>query len=466
MDAVGSLAGSDDRAVPAGDPPRDGVWAPARRRLTLGLVLTVTLVAFESLAISTVMPVVSDDLGQLGLYGWVFSGFFLGNLLGVVWAGQVADRRGTRAPFAVGLVLISGGLLVGGLAWSMPVLVAARVAQGLGAGVIPAVAYTSAGRSYPAEMRPRLLAVFSSAWVIPGVVGPAVSSALADVLGWRAVFLSILPLVVLAGAMTLPAMEPVPPVATTSADRRGWALVLVGAVTLVLVAVGGVPPGVALVLAGVGVPVAVWAFVRLVPAGTVRLAPGMPAAVMVRGLLTFAFFGTDAFVPLAYSDVRDQPTWIAGLALTAATVLWTAGAWVQQRLVLTVGPRRLVSVGFVLIVVGIGGMHGALGPLPVWGSMAVWGLSGLGMGLAFAPVTMTVLGFAPAGQEGAASASLQLSDVLGVALGTGLSGAFVALSESRGWELASALHLAFLVTAGMAVLGALAARRLPTALPN
>jgi len=92
----------------------DGVWAPARRRLTTGLVLTITLVAFEALAIATIMPVVSDDLGGLGLYGWVFSGFFLGNLLGIVLAGEAADRRGTRAPFLAGLVLFSFGLIIGG----------------------------------------------------------------------------------------------------------------------------------------------------------------------------------------------------------------------------------------------------------------------------------------------------------------------------------------------------------------
>ena len=72
-------------------------------------MLTITLVAFESLAIATVMPVVSDDLGGLGLYGWVFSGFFLGSLLGIVLAGRAADRRGTRLPFAAGLVLFAVG---------------------------------------------------------------------------------------------------------------------------------------------------------------------------------------------------------------------------------------------------------------------------------------------------------------------------------------------------------------------
>src|SRR5829696_10286907 len=101
----------------------DGVWSRERRTLTVGLVLTITLVAFESLAIATVMPVVSDDLGGLGLYGWVFSGFFLGNLLGIVLAGEAADRRGTRLPFLAGLVLFSIGLVIGGSAQSMAGLV-------------------------------------------------------------------------------------------------------------------------------------------------------------------------------------------------------------------------------------------------------------------------------------------------------------------------------------------------------
>ncbi|MEQ1786746.1 MAG: MFS transporter, partial [Acidimicrobiales bacterium] len=173
----------DDPAVvptaPAVD-PRDGVWAPARRRLTLGLVMTITLVAFEALAISTVMPVVADDLGSLGLYGWVFSGFFLGNLLGIVVAGQAADERGTAIPFLIGLVLFSAGLCLGGLATSMGMLVGARVLQGLGAGAIPAVAYATVGRCYPAAMRPRVFAVFATAWVVPGLIGPASSSAIEE----------------------------------------------------------------------------------------------------------------------------------------------------------------------------------------------------------------------------------------------------------------------------------------------
>ncbi len=480
----------------ATSPSADGVWAPARRRLTVGLVLTITLVAFESLAVSTVMPVVSDDLGGLGLYGWVFSGFFLGTMLGIVTAGQAADRRGTAFPFAVGLALFSAGLLLGGLAPSMLVLVVARVAQGIGAGAIPAVAYAAIGRSYPAGVRPRVFAVLSTAWVVPGLIGPAASSGIAEALGWRAVFLAILPLTAMAAAITIPVLRsqvdahrPVPvagPAAATGIevaaaatalatqdvvepappDRRHPALVLTLATGAVLAAISGAPLGVAVVLVVVGVPVAVAAFLRLVPAGTLRLAPGMPAAILVRGILTFAFFGTDAYVSLTFQEVRDRPTWVAGLALTGATVLWTVGAWVQQKVVHTVGPRRLVGIGFALVAVGIGGMFGALGPLPVPLAIAVWSVAGLGIGMAYSPLSVTVLGLAEPGREGASSSSLQLSDVLGVSLGTGLGGAFVAFGDTSGWATRSALELAFAATLLVALLGVLAARRLPATLPG
>ena len=453
--------------------PGDGVWAPSRRRLTTGLVLTITLVAFEALAISTVMPVVADDLGGLGLYGWVFSGFFLGSLLGIVTAGQAADRRGTAVPFLVGLGLFSTGLLLGGLAVSMPMLVAARVLQGMGAGAIPAVAYASVGRAYPPSVRPRVFAVFSSAWVIPGLIGPAASSAIEGALSWRAVFLALLPLVVLAAVIVVPALTRSAAVpeggesdAGAAPDRRGPAVLLAAAAAMVLAALSGPPPALAALMLVVSVPVAVRAFLWLVPPGTVRLAPGLPAAVMVRGMLTFAFFGADAFVSLTFQDVRDQPTWVAGVALTGTTISWTVGAWVQQRWILTAGPRRVVTVGFLCIALGIVGMLGALGPLPLVPSVAVWSVAGLGMGLAYSPLAVVVLGLAAPGREGMASSSIQLSDVLGTALGAGLVGAFVTFGDTHGWATRSALELALPLTLAMALAGLAATRRLPTTLPG
>lgn len=473
-DAVVRPAVGDDHVGPtAGD---EGVWSPGRRRLTAALVLTITLVAFESLAIATVMPVVSDDLGGLGLYGWVFSGFFLGSLLGIVLAGRAADRRGTRLPFVTGLALFTVGLVVGGAAQSMGMLVAGRIAQGMGAGVIPAVAYATVARSYPPDLRPRVFAVFSTAWVVPGLVGPAAASAIEHATSWRVVFLALLPLVALAAFLAVPVLsdriadgraEPGPdPAEPESDDRRRDAVILVAGVALVLGGLGAHQPALAVALVVIGALPAAWAFVRLVPEGTVSLHPGLPAAVAARGILTFAFFGTDAYVSLAVTDAHDADTWVAGLALTGATLAWTTGAWVQQRLVVQHGPRWLVRRGLVIIAVGIAGMIVGLGSVPVGVIVGAWTVAGLGMGLSYAPISVTVLGTAAPGQEGKASASLQLTDVLGVALGTGLAGVFVALGDGRDWSTSSSLTIAFFVTLAVAIGGVVAAGRLPRRLPG
>ena len=146
-----------------------GLWAPQRRALTTGLVLTITFIASEALAVVTVMPVVARDLGGLRLYGWVFSGFMLGSVIGIVVAGREADRRGPAIPFIGGVVLFGSGLAIAGLAPAMGVLVAGRVLQGVGAGAIPSVAYASIGRCFAGQVRARMMAVLSTAWVVPGL---------------------------------------------------------------------------------------------------------------------------------------------------------------------------------------------------------------------------------------------------------------------------------------------------------
>src|SRR6201999_2130113 len=181
-------------------PSAGGIWTPGRRSLTIGLVLAVTLVAFEALAIATVLPVVSRQLGDLRLYGWVFSAFLLASLIGIVVAGTLADRAPLGRPMLAGLALFTLGLIIGGTAPDMAILVAGRAVQGLGAGVVPAVAYVAISRCYPEESRPRMFAVLSTAWVVPGLAGPGIAALVAEAVGWRWVFLGLIPLVVATGA--------------------------------------------------------------------------------------------------------------------------------------------------------------------------------------------------------------------------------------------------------------------------
>src|SRR6202012_492781 len=165
-----------DTTSTAATSPAGGIWAPAYRTLTGGLVLAVTFFAFEALAVATILPVVGRHLGDLRLYGWVFSAFLLSSLIGIVIAGTLADRVPLGRPMLAGLALFAVGLVIGGTAPTMAVLVAGRAVQGLGAGVVPAVAYVAISRGYPDGCRPRLFAVLSTAWVVPGLVGPAIAA--------------------------------------------------------------------------------------------------------------------------------------------------------------------------------------------------------------------------------------------------------------------------------------------------
>ena len=443
-----------------------GLFAPQHRALTTGLVLTITFVAAEALAVVTVMPVAAHDLGGLRLYGWVFSGFMLGAVVGIVLAGREADRRGPAVPFIAGLVLFGSGLAVAGLAPTMGVLVAGRVLQGVGAGAVPSVAYATIGRSLPGPLRARMMAVLSTAWVVPGLAGPALAAEVARAFGWRWVFLGLLPVVAVAGSIAVPALIRLGPPGTpgTEEHRLVDALGTAAGATLLLAGLtlaagsGQVLAGCALILAGaaVGLPT----LRRLLPPGTLAARAGLPATILMRGLLTFTFFGADAYVTLAVTAIRHRSPAFAGLAVTGATLSWTTGAWVQARLNDKWEGRRLVRTGLVIVLAGIGGMVLALRPaVPVWAAVAAWTVAGLGMGLAYAPISLMMLRKAPPGQEGRTSASLNLADVLGTAIGIGVGGAAVA--AGAGSRLSLGITVAFAAAAAAGVIALLLSHRLP-----
>lgn len=454
---------------------KDSLWRPDRRALTIGLVLTITLVGFESLAISTVMPIVARELGDLELYGWVFSAFFLGSLIGIVVVGGAIDRGGLALPFAAGLGLFAIGLLGGGLAPSMPVLVAARFLQGLGAGTIQPIAYVAIARTLPESLRPRMFATLSTAWVLPGVVGPAIAGTIGDSVGWRYVFLGLLPLIGLAGALTLGALhaivaapQPQPGIPATS--RRGrlplaLAVALGSGLLTVGLTTGQLLP--TIVLSAAGLLIGIFALRRLTPPGTLVARPVLPAAVLLRGILTCAFFGVDAFVALTLVGWRGVSATEAGLALTAATIAWTAGAWVQARGATRWPTHRFVRIGFAVTVLGLAGMLLVLRQDVTWLiAIPAFGVAGFGMGLAYSPLALIVLREAAPEAQGAATSSLSLTDSLGTALGTGLSGALVAASlrttDNPAAGLAAGFGVAILIgLGGLALTGRLRPRTAP-----
>ncbi len=135
------------------------------------------------------------------------------------------------------------------------------------------------------------------------------------------------------------------------------------------------------------------------------------------------FFGVDAFVALTLVGWRGVSATEAGIALTSATIAWTAGAWIQARGHARWPTHRFVQAGFLVTLVGLAGMILVLNPEVTWlFAILAFGVAGLGMGLAYSPLALIVLREATADAQGAATSALSLTDSLGTALGTGITG--------------------------------------------
>ena len=433
-----------------------GIWGAGRRILTVGLVLIIVATAFEILAVAATMPATARDLGGLAWYGWAFSAFMLANMVAATVAGPEADRRGVAIPFIAGTLLFVAGLLIAGLAPSMLAFIVGRAVQGLGSGVIGAVVYIIVGRGYEADARPRMLAIISSAWVVPGMVGPGLAGIITEHVGWRWVFLGLIPLPIVAALMALPSLHRLAPAPGSFGinDHRArnndvqMALVLATGAAMMI---GGLSWLITLPLAGValavpGALITPGALRNILPSGTLRAAPGLPAVIAAMGLLNIAFFGVDAFVPLTLTSVRGLSVVTAGLALTAATLTWTAGAWMQARLVRFHPPGSIAAAGLLVMLIGIGATTATIVPVvPPLLSIVAWGIAGCGIGLAYSALSLAMLQNAAQGYEGRASSALQIASQLGTALGAGIGGVIIGSGEQGQTVEAGRITLHFLL---------------------
>jgi MFS family permease len=445
-----------------------GTWAPERRLLTVALIGLVTAAAFEGMAVPTVLPAMADELGDLHLYGWAFSAFWLTNIVGITLGGADADSHGPARALAVGTVLFAAGMLVSGLAPSMLVVVIGRAIQGFGSGALGSVVYASIARAYPPSAAPRMIALVSSAWVVPGLVGPALAGVASDTVGWRWVFLAIIPAVLLMGFALYLRLAGLGPAERTGeparSDRRRAfdAIGLAIGSTLLLSAfsIGSLPLGTVLAVGGGGL--GLYCLRHLLPEGSLRLAPGRPSVVIAIFAISFAFFGTEAFVPLSVVELRGGSVTLGGIALSAAAVTWTAGSWLQDRAAALGMRRTLVVAGAAFITAGIGVTAAVLVPgVPVLIAAVGWAIAGLGMGLAYSMLALLMLETSAPGEAGFSSAALQLMFTLGTAYGAGIGGAVVAVSEGGAIGLAGAIAIVFAIMAVVALLAFGVAWRVP-----
>jgi MFS family permease len=387
--------------------------------VTVGAVELIFLAAMQSLAITTVMPVVSADLDGDRLYAVAFAGTLATSVIGMVAVGAWCDRGGVLAPLTTAVGLFVVGLVLSGLAPSMPVLVAGRLVQGLGAGGQTVALYVVVARVYPGAVHGRVFAAFSAAWVVPSLIGPFLAGAVTEFFHWRWVFLGVAALTVVAFVMVVARLYGLPlhtdqPATERVGPRLACAVaVAIGALGLSLAGELGVWAG-----AAVAASVAVIGLAArpLLPRGTLRAARGLPSVVLMRGLIAGALFGAEIYVPyLLIDDYGFSPTW-AGLGLTAAALAWAAAADVQGRFGDRIGNTRITLVGTGLLVASLAvaaatallGLHPAI-------LIAGWGLAGGGMGLMYPRLTVLTLAYSTAQNQGFNSSALSISDAVGSA---------------------------------------------------
>ncbi|SDH84740.1 Predicted arabinose efflux permease, MFS family [Arthrobacter subterraneus] len=423
-------------AVPSG-----GAMSASLRPLTIGVIAIITCAAFEAMAVVTAMPAVAAELDGVSSYGLAFSMYLTASLLGSVLGGIWSDRRGPRPALASGLGLMVAGLAISGTAPAFWIMTSGRAVSGLGGGFMIVAVYVIIARAYPQRMQPVVFGWLAAAWVVPSLIGPYISGVLAEQASWRWVFLGVAPVVVAAFLLVWPrtAQLAVPrqggPLDSAARGRVAMGLLLAAGVfaaqfALTRIAADGfadpVPAWLLVVLGVAGTAAAAVAFPRLLPAGTVRLAPGLPSVIATRGLLTVTFFGAEAFVPLMLVSARGLSASTAGLALSAAAIGWSAGSFVQAR----VSFRRqwLLVIGASLLSLCIGGLAlAAAAQVPFWVLVVVWSAAGFAMGLTLSSTSVLVLKLSPPHEQGRNSAALQLSDQLGGVIGTAGAGGLFAL---------------------------------------
>ena len=444
-------------------PPWREMFVGRLGRITVGIVLMETLFAIQTLVTITVLPAVVADLGGLRLYGVALSASVLAGAVALPVAARIAKRFGSLATFSASVIVFALGTVVVVTAGGMPAFILGRLVEGAGGGAQYAVALAVVTRVYTERQRPRLLALWTAAWALPGLLGPSYGGLVATTLGWRWAFGLLLPVLLVAALLNAPALTggaagaPADSAKAEPMVSTSWLVALGVGSALVLTAMG-LATRWAAPIGGLGVVVSLLAVRAILPAGSFRARLGLPSTVATAFLSTTAFFAADGLLPVILTGLRGRSLTEASVVITLATLAWVGGSFLQTRLVTRVHRRHLVAIGAAAVVVGVLGVAaGALGA-PLLLPYLAWTVAGFGMGLAYPTIALLAMEAAPVGNEETVLAQYQLADSLGAAVGPGLAGGVLSVALTAGASLRTGL------VAGLGLALAVAVLLLATAL--
>jgi len=444
---------------------------PAGRWVLLTTILGSGLAFLDSTVVNVALPAIGEELGA-GVSGlqWILNGYLLALASLILLGGSLGDRFGRRRVFLIGVVWFAVASLLCGLAPTTPLLVAARVLQGVGGALLTPGSLAIIEAVFHPDDRGRAIGAWSGLGGLATAIGPLVGGYLVDAVNWRWVFLINLPfaLVVFYGARHVP--ETSNPI---SGDRLDFAGALLGAlglgaITYALIHAGEV--GIAPVVLGAGA-VGVAALAGFVLAERRVRSPMLPLDIFASSQFTWAnvvtftvygAFGSVFFLLIVQlQQVLGYSALEAGTASLPVTALMLvlsprAGNFSQRvgpRIPMAVGPL-VMSVGVALLVRVQEGASYFTGVLP---AVVIFGI---GISITVAPLTTTVLAAAPyehmgvaSGVNNAVARAAQLIAVAVIPLLAGLTGG----SFQDPVALSAGFRNAMLISAALLLLGGLLA---------
>ena len=453
--------------------PREQKWIVA-----FVYVLALFMTLLDQTITNTALPTLARIYGASASdIAWVATSFLISAAVCIPMSGWLGDRFGTKRTFAVALVIFTIGSLCCGIADSIGGLVAFRILQGIGGGLLTPVGATMLLRAFPLAERARASSLITVPAVVAPALGPVVGGYLVEYQTWRWIFLINIPLGILAFVITVVGLHEARVGATAPLDLPGFCLAAAGLATFVygLSEVGARGFGDARVLTFGGLGLVLLAlFVAAErraahPLIDLRLfrEPLFAASNLVLLFVQGGFFGITFLLPQLLQAERGFSPLAAGLVGCTTALGIVGGSPLVGRLYPAVGPRRLIMGGMALAALA------ALSLRLVGLDTATWLIRGqvflLGVAFALVFVPLQTAGFAriiPA-QIGRASAAYstvrQVATSLGVALlATVLSsrlGAYGATLGEPATRLAAlaAFHDAFTVAALLNILGLVAA---------
>lgn len=399
-----------------------------RGKLALGLLILEFMASVQMFFVATVLPLVAEEFRGGTLYGFALGAGTVALFISLPLTRSLVTAKGGPWVLKLGTIMYLLGLALLIAAPAMAIFVLGRFVQGLASGALAVFGLGAVVSHFPKNLRPRLIALMSSMWLLPALIGPAVSATVAELVGWRWALALLAPLLItgrilvarrLAAVPITPKKPSPPPIVETCA--------LVVGIVLVLVA-GSVASPAAVAAATVGVVLLIVGAARLLPRGSFRAVRGRPAAIFGLLLLTVSFFGADALITLLVRDGLGRSLGEAALALGAGTVCWSLATLLQPRLLAAVRDSQPTvaavgvsgaTIGLVISSLQVAQVIDAAGL-----SAFAWGLAGAGMGLAYPTFTVAALG---EDADGGGTAVI-LTESIGAAIGLAVGGGLVAAS--------------------------------------